>query len=473
MPNQSTIHMEFHVSRRARDRYQFEDSLFALSGNVVFANLHGARIFAQRMNDQRELVSFPEQAVQAGQINAMGLIDEILHLTVRQYREQEDPAVLAKALDWLVEHLGRTAVDDTLTRFADEFPPLAVYRREVSLEDYVEGETAGIPHRQILLEEMLMLWLANANPAFASFRELFDDTDLVRETAYRQILTSLYDFFGTQQGFGTDNQNLIDVLRSPARAHPHSLSAQLEFLSQKWSFLLGSYLYRLLGSLDLIAEEEKPVFAGPGPAMVYEYVELEFEPEQFSPDLDWMPSLVLMAKNTYVWLDQLSRKYERSITHLDQIPDDELDALARWGFNGLWLIGLWERSSASRKAKRLCGNPEAVASAYSVYDYQIAASLGGEAAYENLRGRAWRRGIRMASDMVPNHVGTYSRWLLEHPDWFVSLDHSPFPSYSFNGPDLSDDDRIGIYLEDHYYDRSDAAVVFKRVDRLTGSEKYI
>jgi hypothetical protein len=75
--------------------------------------------------------------------------------------------------------------------------------------------------------------------------------------------------------------------------------------------------------------------------------------------------------------------------------------------------------------------------------------------------------------MVPNHVGIYSRWVVEHPDWFISLDHSPFPGYSFNGPDLSGDERVGIFVEDHYYERSDAAVVFKRVDRWTGSEQYI
>jgi len=119
------------------------------------------------------------------------------------------------------------------------------------------------------------------------------------------------------------------------------------------------------------------------------------------------------------------------------------------------------------------GNPDAVASAYSLYDYQIAADLGGENAYGNLRDRAWARGIRLASDMVPNHVGIASRWIFEHPDWFVSVDHSPFPSYSFNGPNLSHDDRVGVYLEDHYYDHSDAAVVFKRVDHGTGSQKFI
>ena len=81
MRDKSPVRMEFHVSRQARDRYDFDETLFSLSGNVLFANFHGARVFAQKMNDRRDLVSFPEQAVKAGQINAMGLIDEILHHT--------------------------------------------------------------------------------------------------------------------------------------------------------------------------------------------------------------------------------------------------------------------------------------------------------------------------------------------------------------------------------------------------------
>jgi glycosidase len=473
MQIKNAVQMEFHVSRKARDFYRFDQSLFSLVGNVIFANFHAARVFAQKMNDKRDLVSFPEQAVRAGQLNAMGLIDEILHYIVGLYREQKNPEVMPEALDWLVARLGKEEFDAALRKFADEFPPVAVYRREVTLEAYLEAETAGVPNRQILLEEMLALWLAVMNPAFSSFLELFDDTDLKRETVYPQIISSLHEFFATQPTFGPENQNLIDMLRSPALAVPHSLSGQLEYMRERWGHLLGRYLYRLLSSLDLIREEEKMMFLGPGPALVYEFAGLELEPERFSPDRDWMPTLVLMAKHTYVWLDQLSRKYQQPITHLDQIPDEELDSLSRRGFTGLWLIGLWERSSASRRIKQLCGNPEAVASAYSLFDYRIAAELGGDAAYQNLKDRAWKRGMRLASDMVPNHMSIDSRWVIEHPDWFVALDYRPFPSYSFNGPNLSWDERVGIYLEDHYYNRSDAAVVFKRVDHWTDSEKYI
>jgi glycosidase len=169
----------------------------------------------------------------------------------------------------------------------------------------------------------------------------------------------------------------------------------------------------------------------------------------------------------------MSRQYGRAITRLDEIPDEELATLAARGLNSLWLIGVWERSRASKTIKLLCGNADAVASAYSLFDYAIAEDLGGEAAYTNLRDRAYRHGIRLASDMVPNHMGIDSPWVIEHPDWFISRPEPPYPVYSFNGPDLSRDARVEIKIEDHYFDESDAAVVFRRRDLQSGETRYI
>ncbi|MCX6357341.1 MAG: alpha-amylase, partial [Candidatus Aureabacteria bacterium] len=61
----------------------------------------------------------------------------------------------------------------------------------------------------------------------------------------------------------------------------------------------------------------------------------------------------------------------------------------------------------------------------------------------------------------------------EHPDWFIQLRHPPYPSYRFTGPDLSRDPRVLIQIEDGYWSRRDAAVVFKRHDRHTGDTRYI
>lgn len=475
--NQKTT-FEFHISRKIRDLYQFDESLFSLSGNVIFPNFHAVRVFTHKINEKKVLANFPEQAVKPGQMNAMGLIDEILHYMVGLYRREKNSQVMEQALNWLYEKFGKPKVDESLRRFLDEFPPVAVYRHEVELDTYLNGETAGVPHRPIVLEEMLMLWLANMNPAFSPFIKLFDDAPLEEETSYLEVMEALHLFFNTQPFFGPENQNLVEMLRSPALAVPHSLTGQLEYIRDKWGHLLGPYLIRLLSSLDLIKEEEiaelrRWAIWERAPAEIYDYLGMEEEPERFSHDLEWMPRLVLMAKNVYVWLHQLSRKYRRSIYRLDQIPDEELDLLARWGFTGLWLIGVWERSLASKKIKEIMGNSDAVASAYSLFDYQIASDLGGEDAFQNLKERAWRHGIRLASDMVPNHMGIDSKWVIEHPDWFISLDYPPFPSYSFTGPDLSWHGEVGIYIEDHYYDRSDAAVIFKRVDRKDGKELYL
>src|SRR5262249_1263384 len=132
---------EFHVSRTARDHYQFDEALFSLNGNVIIANFRAARVFAQKMNQKRDLVNYPEQAVRSSQINAMGLIDEINHYPFRAYREQHNPGLLQDALDWLNEKHGAAAVDAALDKFIDEFPPLAVYRRETSRKGYLDGET--------------------------------------------------------------------------------------------------------------------------------------------------------------------------------------------------------------------------------------------------------------------------------------------------------------------------------------------
>ncbi|MDI6735424.1 MAG: alpha-amylase family glycosyl hydrolase [bacterium] len=470
-----SIPFEFHISKVARDRYNFDEGLFSIRGDVVLANFQAVRLFAQKMNEKRDLKNHPERTIKAGQLNAMGLLDEILHYVISLYCRQKNEQTFNQALKWVAKHFSFEVVDKTLTRFVELFPPLTVHQGKVPVGEYVRGKTQDSPNIEIAAEEMVFLFLANNNPACLPFIELFDDTELDRDVSYEVFIGSIIDFFKTQPTFGPQNQFLLDMLRTPVVASPNCLFGQLEYIKNNWGmFLPQGLLDSIELSLDLLKEEEKTGFLGAGPSLIPYFEGSEYEEfENFSADLDWMSNVVLLAKNVHVWLDQLSKKYWRSITELDQIPDEELDILAKWGFTGLWLIGLWERSPASQRIKQLCGNPEAIASAYSVYDYVIAEDLGGESALLNLKFRAWQRGIRLASDMVPNHMGIYSKWLIEHPDWFIQLDYPPFPSYNFSGQNISWDQRVGIYLEDGYWHRTDAAVVFKRVNHWSGDVKYI
>ena len=484
---------EFHISREARDLYQVKEVLFAFNGNAVFANPAASRALAYRMNQVRGAENDPARQVQPGALFAMGLIDEAAHVMIAHYRETVAPHVMEDALAWFGEQLGTQELDALLLAFVERFPGTSVYNGEETAAAWLAGATDGRSHRAVIFEELLLLWFANNNPAFAPFRELFDDTQLKEATVYGEVAEKLPEYFATQPVFGPERVGLLDLLLSIFETgEGGSLSDQLARLRARWGFAVGDLLSRALLAGDVLKEEEVALWVQYNPPTAEtlarrghfdgfgnargEVPNFSTAPEQyeaFSPDQEWMPRTVLIAKSTYVWLHQLSRMYGREIRQLDQIPDEELETLARRGMNALWLIGVWERSRASQTIKRLCGNADAVASAYSLYDYTIAHDLGGEPAYRNLRDRAARYGLRLASDMVPNHMGIDSSWVIEHPEWFLSRPDSPYPAYTFEGPDLSGDDRVEIKIEDHYYQQTDAAVVFRRRDKWTGNIEYV
>ncbi len=475
----SLRHLEFHVSRFCRKRYDLEESLFSSTGNVIFTDFLSVRRLARKINDRRNTALFPELAVRAGDLNAMGLIDEILHYVITLYMEEAGKTVWADALSFLKNDLGDEEIHSLLIRFLETFPPQAVYRGDVSVQDYLSGRVEDRPAIEVALEELVMLWVANMNPATQPFRELFDDSTLSFSSSYGDAIRSLTRFFHEKPPFGPDALPLLDLLRDPALVEPYSLAGQLRYIQRKWGLWIRAFYSRILSAFDLAQEEEKQHgFEGPGEMDILAHRKTlsdaaMADEERFTADREWMPNLILLAKSTHVWLHQLSVHYGRDIRTLDAIPDEELDRISGNGFTGLWLIGLWERSRASREIKRRCGNPEALASAYSLSAYEIAEDLGGWNALENLRQRAAARGIRLASDMVPNHMGIDSPWVIHHPDWFIQRSESPFPAYRFTGEDLSPDPGVMIQIEDHYYDRTDAAVVFRRVERSSGHTRYI
>jgi glycosidase len=472
---------EFHVSRAARQRYDLAGMLFGLRGSVLIADVAASRRLAARINTERATGhAAGAPTVGAGELYALGILHEIFHYLVERYDTRIQPGAIEAVAAELEEELGRERLDRVIATFSREFPDGAAPRGH-DIPAVAPRTKVG---RAEALEELLLLALENRNPAAEPFRELFDDAPLATATDYAIVVARLEALLDAGPAAEPGGLPLVAMLRAPIVASPTSLAGQLRYVRDRWAGLLGELgdlLERILVGLDVLAEEERAMhlrFGGGhggfgGIVETPSFGGLDAEPERFSSDSEWMPRVVLIARSTYVWLDQLSRRYGRDIRTLDGIPDEELDTLARWGVSGLWLIGLWERSRASQRIKQLRGQADAVASAYSLDDYRIADDLGGEAAFGNLRGRAWARGIRLASDMVPNHMGIDSRWVIEHPERFISLPESPYPSYSFGGPDLSSNSRVGIFLEDHYYDSSDAAVVFRRLDRWTNENRFI
>lgn len=491
--NPGALVFEFHISKEIRKKYELDQNLFATDGNVIFADFIAVRQFVYRVNQQRE----PDQHIYPGEVNAAGLIDEIYHLVLREYEAAVNPGVFEKAVEHLRAKFAEKQFDALLEDFVEKFPPQSVFDGSLNAAQYLSGFTGERSNAAIATEEAMMLFLANLNPAGKKLREFFDEAYLAEPKIFRRFADALDEFFRNEPPFGQQDQDVFTLLKTPLLA-AKDLYAQLGFILENWkSILPEKVLIRILKGKDLMNEDlQLATGFGSAPTIVpvykegagdtgdysigksgYHFAEKSTkdyaEYEQFTPDTHWMPRVVVLAKNTYVWLDQLSKKYQREIRRLDQVPDAELDQLAQWNFNGLWLIGIWERSFASKRIKHIMGNLDAVSSAYSLFDYEIAADLGGEEAYQNLNERAKARGIRLASDMVPNHTGLYSQWVIENPDFFIQTPVAPFPGYRFTGENLSHHPDIEIRIEDGYYSRSDASVVFQRIDKRYSDVRYI
>ncbi len=418
------------------------------------------------------------------QFQGMKLLHAAGHLIMSRLVARQSPEFLNDIETSTQTALEADGLSGYLHKFIDLFPPRDLFNASLTSEEYL----ADAPKRLGALEESLFVWLHNQNPALDQFSFLLTDENLRDDSSYKTVVQTFLDSLKGMGPIASGNIDPAELLTGPIRHAPNSLLEQLRYIRIHWKdLLLDTPLLDMLdNSISAIQDEDAWLFfekTGQDQAKhggFYEkqaqapsFSDLGNEPENYSVDSSWMPEVVMIAKSTFVWLDQLSKTYRRPIHRLQDIPDRELDILAERGFTALWLIGLWERSPASQKIKQLQGNPEAKPSAYALDSYTIADELGGYEGYLDLRNRTMIRGIRLASDMVPNHTGLDSVLVKEKPDWFLSTHEPPYPAYSYNGPNLSSDPRYGIFIEDGYWNRSDAAVTFKRVDYENGDTRYL
>jgi hypothetical protein len=136
--------------------------------------------------------------------------------------------------------------------------------------------------------------------------------------------------------------------------------------------------------------------------------------------------------NTWVWLSGLGETPGRTVD-LSTVPAAEWDAIAAYGFDVVWLMGVWERSPAGRAIANR--NPQLadeflrclpdmrpednVGSAYCVRRYVVDERLGGPEGLAVARQQLARRGMRLLLDYVPNHVAPDSPWITENPGHFM------------------------------------------------------
>ena len=146
----------------------------------------------------------------------------------------------------------------------------------------------------------------------------------------------------------------------------------------------------------------------------------------------WKQYPTLYEINTWVWLADLSHKYGKTI-NLYSVPSAEWDAIAAYGFDAVWFMGVWERSPAGIAVAN--HNPgllqdflrvlpdfrteDNVGSPYCVRRYVVDPHLGGREGLAIARRELSKRGLNLVLDFVPNHVAPDHPWVAEHPEYFI------------------------------------------------------
>jgi hypothetical protein len=138
---------------------------------------------------------------------------------------------------------------------------------------------------------------------------------------------------------------------------------------------------------------------------------------------------VVFEINTWVWLAELGRAEGRAVT-LGTVPQGEIERMAAYGFDAVWLMGVWERSPAARAVSRShagwldeyrrllpdLGEGDVVGSPYAIRGYNVEPSFGGGEELQALRRRFAAAGMSLILDFVPNHVALDHPWLGAHPE---------------------------------------------------------
>ncbi|MFX1377102.1 MAG: alpha-amylase family glycosyl hydrolase [Promethearchaeota archaeon] len=149
-----------------------------------------------------------------------------------------------------------------------------------------------------------------------------------------------------------------------------------------------------------------------------------------SEHLEWINNPKIYEINTWPWLNYLSEIYNDPIT-LENVPEEVFNKELKF-FDAVWLMGVWERSPASKKialehpelqkeyhkALHDFKDNDVVGSPYSIYYYHIDSNLGGFDGLKSIRKRLKERDIKLILDYVPNHVSVDSLWTFE-PDLFI------------------------------------------------------
>ncbi|MFH1379277.1 MAG: alpha-amylase family glycosyl hydrolase [bacterium] len=124
--------------------------------------------------------------------------------------------------------------------------------------------------------------------------------------------------------------------------------------------------------------------------------------------------------NSRAWGAKQKHDGTVKIRCFDYIPSKELKKIRNTGFDTIWMMGVWEISGKAREISQWYGD-DFYGSPYAIPEYKINHELGGEEQFLDFVNRAHKLDLKVIVDFVPNHMALDSRWIQEHPEYFISF----------------------------------------------------
>ena len=121
---------------------------------------------------------------------------------------------------------------------------------------------------------------------------------------------------------------------------------------------------------------------------------------------------ILYEISTRPWLYELSKKYQKTITKLKDIPLEEFDNLRENGIDIVWMMGVWKLGQYGLKFDREldfsqilpdCTKEDKIGCPYSIVEYNCNPEIGTNEDLIWLRKELNTRNLKLMLDFVPNH----------------------------------------------------------------------
>lgn len=170
---------------------------------------------------------------------------------------------------------------------------------------------------------------------------------------------------------------------------------------------------------------------------------------------------MLYQINARSWLRALGAEAGYPMT-LREIPDEEIDRLAGWGFDWVYLLGIWETGALGKQIA--AGIPElweayrrvlpdvteddVCGSCFAITGYQVNPQLGSAADLRVFRQRLNERGLRLMLDFIPNHTARDHPWVNQHPEFYIQGDEKDLAQQPQNYGRNPGDARVFAYGRD-------------------------